>query len=116
MEATDRPGTEGVHPEVLEDAVPTGVPTKGSLDVPPDDTPWKRADVEQPIYDGLGERYLLVWCTRTATYDLGCIDGAWESAGEAMKLSRGELWRWLDVNPERHLASPHSEQMSRKPS
>jgi hypothetical protein len=80
------------------------------------DTPWRRFGDEKPTYDGWGERYLLTWCTRTATYDIGCIDGQW-SVGEAIEGRPGELWRWLDVNPERHLpAENNGPQSEAKPS
>jgi hypothetical protein len=74
-------------------------------EIPPSDTPWKRSEDEKPVCDGWGERYLLTWCTRTATYDIGCIDGNW-AAGEVIESGPAELWRWLDVNPERHLPPP----------
>lgn len=66
---------------------------------PAGDTPWKRFRDEAPVYDGEGERHLLTWNTRVATYDIGCIDGEW-IVGEPINGHPDDLWRWLHGNPE----------------
>lgn len=62
---------------------------------------WKRYSDEKPTKGDDGEQWLLTWCTQTATYDVGCIDGEW-THGEEIPGRDSELWMWLDVNPERH--------------
>jgi hypothetical protein len=66
------------------------------------DSAWTRFRDEKPTHDGCGERNLLTWNVRSATYDHACIDGEWR-AGEEIDGHADDLWRWLDVNPERHL-------------
>lgn len=83
--------------------------------LPPGDTPWKRFGDEKPAYDGWGERHLLTWNVRVASYDLACIDGQW-AVGEAIDGHPDDLWRWLDENPERATpAEARSEQAGWQP-
>jgi hypothetical protein len=76
-------------------------------DLPPGDTPWLRFRDAKPAYDGWGERHLLTWCTRVGTYDIGCINGEW-AVGETIDGHPDDLWRWLDVNPERRLPAENN--------
>lgn len=98
----DRDGND-IHPQRVLDAI-ARVPnaaTASPAEIPSGDTPWKRFRDEVPVYDGSGERHLLTWSVRVGTYDVGCIDGNWDY-GEAIDGHPDDLWRWLDVNPERH--------------
>lgn len=102
-------GASGEGPAASPSAAPLSARPDGR---PYGDTPWRRFGDERPSYDGWGERHLLTWNTRVATYDIGCIDGQW-TAGEAIDGHPDDLWRWLDGNPAAPL--PHSDSLASKP-